>query len=244
MSTVPLQELFEMSLKKTNEVSFQALFQRFCVMHQILVCTFLFIIQLNLTLCLIRIKSPLLYLIWLQALLLVWLLPSLLIHLIWLKHKCRLIVSFYDFFDVDGDPNYKTFCSTVKTIFSSRLKNENVVVHAFKSIYTGGFMRITKRALNSTITWYIWLLMFWLLGPFMKQSIDWRRKSYNVLYSTMLIFNKYHYFNSFKRRATSSRTLFLYSSLLRSRSELKTASKALWFHSRSSRLFLLNRLFG
>lgn len=155
MLTVPLQELFEMSLKRTNEVFFQVLFQRSCVMHLILVSTFQFIIQLNLILCLIRIKYPLQCLIWLQALLLVWLLPSLLIHLIWLKHKCRSIVSLFVFFDVDGDPNYKTFRSTVKTIFSSNLKNENVLVHAFKSIYTGGFMRITKRALNSTITWYI-----------------------------------------------------------------------------------------
>lgn len=59
-------------------------------------------------------------------------------------------------FIVDGDPNYSTFRSTVRTIFSnsSTLKQENYFVHAFKSIYTGGFMRITKRALNSTITWF------------------------------------------------------------------------------------------
>lgn len=55
----------------------------------------------------------------------------------------------------DGDPNYTTLRSAVKTIFrsSSNLKQESVVVSAFKSIYTGGFMRISKRAINSTITW-------------------------------------------------------------------------------------------
>lgn len=45
----------------------------------------------------------------------------------------------------------------MKTILknNSNLKQESQFVHAFKSIYTGGFMRITKRALNSTITWFV-----------------------------------------------------------------------------------------
>lgn len=56
---------------------------------------------------------------------------------------------------VGGSSSYSTLRSTVRTIFqsSSNLKQENAFVHAFKSIYTGGFMRISKRALNSTITW-------------------------------------------------------------------------------------------
>lgn len=45
----------------------------------------------------------------------------------------------------------------MKTILknNSNLKQESQFVRAFKSIYTGGFMRITKRALNSTITWFV-----------------------------------------------------------------------------------------
>ena len=48
-----------------------------------------------------------------------------------------------------------TVRSTVKTIVNNSLgvKDKNRLVHAFKSIYTGGFMRISKRAINSTITW-------------------------------------------------------------------------------------------
>ncbi|CBK24499.2 uncharacterized protein [Blastocystis hominis] len=55
----------------------------------------------------------------------------------------------------NGDPNYLTVRSTVKTIVNNSLgvKDKNRLVHAFKSIYTGGFMRISKRAINSTITW-------------------------------------------------------------------------------------------
>ena len=45
----------------------------------------------------------------------------------------------------------------MKTILknNSNLKQESQFVRAVKSIYTGGFMRITKRALNSTITWFV-----------------------------------------------------------------------------------------
>mgnify|MGYP006933245569 FL=1 len=42
------------------------------------------------------------------------------------------------------------------------------VCSAFKNMYTGGFMRISKRALNSTITWYIYWFAF-IVGRFMKQ---------------------------------------------------------------------------
>ncbi|KAK8806841.1 hypothetical protein WA588_005641, partial [Blastocystis sp. NMH] len=61
----------------------------------------------------------------------------------------------------DGDPNYLTVRSTVRTILrdaegTSGLRRCGVV---FRNIYTGGFMRITKRALNSTITWTIYETM-------------------------------------------------------------------------------------
>ena len=44
----------------------------------------------------------------------------------------------------------------MRTIVNNSLnaKDESRLVHAFKSIYTGGFMRISKRAINSTITWW------------------------------------------------------------------------------------------
>lgn len=56
---------------------------------------------------------------------------------------------------IDGDPNYLTVRSTVRTILNSSKYNSNGnrFVNAFKDIYTGGFIRITKRAVNSTITW-------------------------------------------------------------------------------------------
>ena len=56
---------------------------------------------------------------------------------------------------IDGDPNYLTVRSTVRTILNSSKYNSsgNRFVNAFKDIYTGGFIRITKRAVNSTITW-------------------------------------------------------------------------------------------
>ena len=55
----------------------------------------------------------------------------------------------------NGDPNYLTVRSTVRTIVNNSLavKDQSRFVHIFKSIYTGGFMRISKRAINSTLTW-------------------------------------------------------------------------------------------
>ena len=70
----------------------------------------------------------------------------------------------------DGDPNYLTVRSTVRTIVHDANGTSGLrrVCSAFKNMYTGGFMRISKRALNSTITWYIYWFAF-IVGRFMKQ---------------------------------------------------------------------------
>ena len=57
---------------------------------------------------------------------------------------------------LDGDPNYSSLRSTLRTMMQDT-KGTTGIRQAgaiFKNMYTGGFMRISKRAINSTITWY------------------------------------------------------------------------------------------
>ena len=56
---------------------------------------------------------------------------------------------------LDGDPNYTTLRSTLRTMMKDTNGTTGIrqAGAVFKNMYTGGFMRISKRAINSTITW-------------------------------------------------------------------------------------------